>query len=153
MPAHVAFTLTGTRQGANARGLARQIRERTNNLEEQISEAIRISLDSGHRHQFNAIQWLAERAFGRVPELTAFAELDQAEAHAAIQNLNATQLETLAQALTATRYAKNLASPQAQSLASGTNIDPLSGQSTGSQTLAPVELSVRADTSVALETR
>lgn len=89
--------------GPSSKGLARQIRERTNNLEEQISESIRISLDRDHKHQFHAIQWLAERAYGRVPEISAFAELDQQEAVAAIQALSSAQLEALASVVSQAR--------------------------------------------------
>lgn len=77
------------------RGLARQIRERTGDLAEQIAEMIRISLDPTHKSQVDTIKWLAERAYGRVPEISAFADLDQAEAATAIKHLTNDQLEGL----------------------------------------------------------
>lgn len=81
------------------KGLARNIRERTNGLEEQISEMVRISLDPTHRSQVDAIKWLTERSYGRCPEIAAFAELDQDDAKASLKALSTEQLETLASAL------------------------------------------------------
>lgn len=81
------------------KGLARQIRERTEGLQEQISEMIRISLDPTHRGQIDAIKWLSERAYGRSPEIAAFAELDDSEARTAIKTLSTEQLEALASSI------------------------------------------------------
>lgn len=88
----------GPRRG-RPKGLARYIRERTNDLSEQVNEMIRISLDQEHRGQIEAIKWLTERGFGRVPEIQAFAELDESEASAALQGLSSTELESLAKSL------------------------------------------------------
>lgn len=87
------------------KGLARQIRERTHDLSEQISEMIRISLDPMHKMQVTAIMWLADRAYGRVPEIAAFAELDETEARSAIKALTAPQLEALVESLLASSQA------------------------------------------------
>jgi uncharacterized protein (DUF2342 family) len=122
---------TSRQKPRHVKGIAAQIRERTDDLREQVSEAIRISLDARHRDQFRAIVWLAERAFGRVPEISAFAELDQAEATAALQGLSTGQLESLARAVEQKRL----------------------GLSAGSQTEPDSELSARDDNTVALVSR
>lgn len=87
--------MTAPANPRSMKGLARQIRERTNDLHEQISEMIRISLDPTHRMQVEAIRWLAERSYGRTPEISAFASLDEAEAKSAIKALSTEELEAL----------------------------------------------------------
>lgn len=66
---------------------------------------IRISLDQTHKMQVTAIMWLADRAYGRVPEIAAFAELDESEARTAIKALTAPQLEALVASLVASTVA------------------------------------------------
>lgn len=97
-------------QKRNPRGLARQIRERTSDLEEQIGVMIQISLDPlDRRAQVDAIKWLCERAYGKVPELSAFAELDNAEAKSAVKALTTVELESLVTAIRAGSQADNTA--------------------------------------------
>lgn len=82
--------------GGRPKGIARQIRESTNDFTEMVEIALAIARDktAHNRDRMQAVQWLADRGLGKAPETVLTGELP-ADALAEATALTSDQLEEL----------------------------------------------------------